>query len=314
MGQVKIKDREYAKESFMNRPNRPPTGSRPIVVHVRTVPAPQKAGKLPEWASFTTAVTGITIFAFAASSFYVFGLVLAIKEPLAIYFSPIDYLRITPSWAIPTPGIFALTLALSPGIFFHARFGVGFYVILWFLMVVLLVACLYVSLFMADTKLRGTLYVATWSLLALPILTFGVAFVPITRVVKVMFVMAASSIFFAHYLGSHYEPYAIRERPLSRVLFESEKDKVAAVEGKAIFDLERYLLLLTEDKTVKSVVAIPHEKIKSIQTPPLPVEQKPTPVVASTTPAETSPRATETSHVSPSPVQSPTATAEPQKK
>jgi hypothetical protein len=96
-----------------------------------------------------------------------------------------------------------------------------------------------------------------------------------------------------------YEPFDIQEAPLTRVLFESEKDCVAAVEGKVIFDLERYLLLLTENKTGKSVVAIPveknestqnfllsftvklggsivaipHEKIKSVQTPPMPQEQ-----------------------------------------
>src|SRR6266481_1770845 len=82
------------------------------------------------------------------------------------------------------------------------------------------------------------------------------------------------SMSFALLLGSAYEPYAIDEEPLSRVLFESEKDHIAAIKGKAIFDLDRFLLLSTEDKSGSHVVAIPNEKIKSIETPPLPAEQE----------------------------------------
>jgi hypothetical protein len=125
---------------------------------------------------------------------------------------------------------------------------------------------------------------------------------------------------FALRLGRHYAQFGIQKASLARVVFESEKDRVAAVEGHVIFDLDRYLLLLTERE---SVVAIPHEKIKSIETPPLPVEQKPTPAVTSPTPAVASPTAavaspapagtspmpTETPHVSPTPI----TTAEPQK-
>jgi hypothetical protein len=106
--------------------------------------------------------------------------------------------------------------------------------------------------------------------------------------------------------------YKKKKTLLSQVFFESEKDKLASLEGKIIFDLERYLLLFTESK---SIVAIPpHEKIRSIQTPPLPVAKKPTPAVASPTPPQASTSPKETPQVSPSPVQSPTATAEPQKK
>jgi hypothetical protein len=131
--------------------------------------------------------------------------------------------------------------------------------------------------------------------------------------------------YFALFLGEYYARFDIEEAPLTRVLFESEKDRLAAVEGKIIFDLERYLLPLSESK---SVVAIPHEKIKSIEAPPLPKEEKPAPAVTLPTPAVASPTAavasptpagtphtrTETPHVLPSPVASPTATAAPQKK
>ena len=68
-------------------------------------PAQGKASKLPEWASLTAVVTGISIYAFATSSFYVWGLADVLKKPLAVYFSPTDYLRITPAWTVPTLSI-----------------------------------------------------------------------------------------------------------------------------------------------------------------------------------------------------------------
>jgi hypothetical protein len=169
---------------------------------------------------------------------------------------------------------------------------------------------LYVVLSMPLTRLRGALEVLLYSLLMLTSLLFGDSFLPTgtNTGVRVLLVMVPWSVTFALFLGNKYEPLEIQEAPLTRVLFESDKDHAAAVEGKLIFDLDRYLLLFTE---AKSVVAIPHEKIRSIQTPPLPIEQKPAPAVASSTPTETSPRPTATPQVLPSPIGSPTATAKP---
>ncbi len=246
-------------------------------------PAPEKSGKLPEWASFTAAVTLITIFAFGISSFYVAGLASSLREPLAIYFSPTDYLRITTSWAIPPLGVAALVflvLALFLPRFLHRwqnlheRFGVRFYLTLLLLAAVLLVSFALIFLVMPHTKLRGILFVIIVSLIGLFTLTWGVAWVPTSTAVKVLLVTVPFSMSFALLLGSAYEPYAIDEEPLSRVLFESEKDHIAAIKGKAIFDLDRFLLLSTEDKSGSHVVAIPNEKIKSIETPPLPAEQE----------------------------------------
>jgi len=196
-------------------------------------PAPEKSGKLPEWASFTAAVTLITIFAFGTSSFYVAGLASSLSEPLAIYFSPTDYLRITTSWAIPPLGVAALVflvLALFLPRFLHRwqnlheRFGVRFYLTLSLLATVLLVSFALIFLVMPHTKLRGVLFVVTGSLIGLFILTWGVAWVPASTAVKVLLVTVPFSMSFALLLGSAYEPYAIDEEPLSRVLFESNSN------------------------------------------------------------------------------------------
>ena len=118
-----------------------------------------------------------------------------------------------------------------------------------------------------------------------------VSFLRTSAVVKALLVIILWAMTFALLFGTNEKSAEIQEEPLTRVLFESEKDGVAAVEGKVIFDLERYLLLFNENKADTSVVgpmgnydwvpklkgsvvAIPHEKIKSIQTPPLPKEQE----------------------------------------
>src|SRR6516164_10435426 len=115
-----------------------------------------------------------------------------------------------------------------------------------------------------------------------------------------------TSLFHSKWRGEQYARSGIPEAPLTQVLFESEKDKVASLGGKLIFDLDRYVLLYIEIDPLHPqisgrLVAIPHEKIKWIQIPPLSVEQKPIP-------AETSPRPPETirRRVLASPVESPT--------
>jgi hypothetical protein len=67
--------------------------------------------------------------------------------------------------------------------------------------------------------------------------------------------------------GAFLEPFYLLYEPVSRVTFESDKDRNAFLEGKIIYDLDRYLLLVIA--TIKSIVAIPHEKIKAIETPPM---------------------------------------------
>jgi hypothetical protein len=47
-----------------------------------------KAGKLPEWANFTGFIAAISIVAFTTTRLYVVGLGLALRQQLAIYFTP----------------------------------------------------------------------------------------------------------------------------------------------------------------------------------------------------------------------------------
>jgi hypothetical protein len=81
--------------------------------------AARESKKLPEWASFTGFIAAISIFAFTASRLYVVGLGLALSDlsqqinlPLAIYFTPADYVQITPVWALPCSGIICVYLFL----------------------------------------------------------------------------------------------------------------------------------------------------------------------------------------------------------
>jgi len=46
-------------------------------------------------------ITGSTVAAFAASNLYVFGLSIALHHDLAIHFEVLDWVRITPAWALP---------------------------------------------------------------------------------------------------------------------------------------------------------------------------------------------------------------------
>lgn len=324
-----------------NRPNWPPVANKPVVVQVHGA-SHQKAGKLPEWASFTAAVTGVTIFAFATSSFYVFGLSYTLKKPLAVYFSPTDYLRITPSWAIPTLATLCLgalivgicLLSFAGGVYLpwvnfmaikgkrpadattgkrrrYLRYFIVFGAVAPVLGLVVVAAVVFWATYL---QLAFPLEFAICAVVAVSLgaasilsLIFSVPFLPGSAVVRLPLAIILWCMLFALFLGGIYEPRVIQVAPLTRVLFESEKDRVAAVEGKVIFDLERYVLLRTEDKSGKpvaaiphkkvlktvlyllshpayitsepkfdvgSVIAIPHEKIKSIQTPPLPKEQE----------------------------------------
>jgi hypothetical protein len=74
--------------------------------------AASESKKLPEWASFTGFIAAISIFAFITSRLYVLGLGLALSQQLAIYFTPADYLQITPVWAIPCLVIILLYIIL----------------------------------------------------------------------------------------------------------------------------------------------------------------------------------------------------------
>jgi hypothetical protein len=268
----------------MNRPRpaRIRTPKTPMTVQGRP---PGKSSTVPEWASLAGIVTATTVFGFAASSFYVAGLASALDKPLAIYFSPADYLRITPPWAIPTLGLFALLLffaemhpaftssrvSLLSLVFddtqnLSRRKPILFFLAFSLILLLLLFSYWFIEKSIPATKLSASFLVLNGSLIAFLILTVGISFVRVSTVTRAVLLIAPCSMFFALGLGSTYEPLAIKGAPLARVLYEPEKDRVTGVEGRIIFDLDRYLLILTESES-SDMVAIPHEEIRSIQTP-----------------------------------------------
>jgi hypothetical protein len=240
----------------------------PIVEYFHRAPASEKAGKLPEWVAPTAILTGTTIFAFATSSFYVAGLAFILKAPLAIYFSLTDYLRITPSWAVPTLGFSALLFLswvilvlremerkskqsttewrhLSTRAWFYGFFNWGKFCLknrprsFWR---ALFLAALGATPLFISFPLRGDRTFAIGdvffaSLTVLLYLVIGSSFVPVSIVVRALVVTVTWLLIFALGLGSLYAPLDIQEAPLARVLFESEKDRVVVVEGKVILTL-----------------------------------------------------------------------------
>jgi len=67
-------------------------------------------------------ITGAAVTAFAASNLYILGLSLSIHQSLASYFEILDYIQITPAWALPGLLLSSL-LALCLLIYFGVAFG-----------------------------------------------------------------------------------------------------------------------------------------------------------------------------------------------
>src|SRR5215469_5200299 len=65
-------------------------------------------------------ITGTAITAFAASSLYVLGLSISIHQSLASHFDILDYIQITPVWALPALVAFLLCALL--GVLFYFVF------------------------------------------------------------------------------------------------------------------------------------------------------------------------------------------------
>ena len=251
------------------------------------------SAKLPEW---TAILTIITILAFSNSVCEVLALGLVLQTQLTSYFSPIDYVKITPAWAGP---YFALTGLAIATVFGYAAlprvsrassidFRLGefllgdfwlkiprksrAYVIFSFGALMLLAfLCLKVFFWTPFPKhiwvfgaLSFLLLLVTYFFCTM-VAAFSKVLNTITR--KALMFLFFMSIVFAICHGLVLEPLYLLYEPVSRVTFESDKNRNTFLEGKIIYDLDRYLLLLIGN--IKSIVAIPHEKIKSIETPPL---------------------------------------------
>ena len=310
----------------MNRRNRRPirNPSTPIVIQVQSAPAPvqvegasasEKGSKLPEWASLTAIVTGVTASAFTTSAFFVLGASLGVGTPLADYFSPADYLRIAPSWLLPTLifSLIVVSLYLVASLLF--LFSLRTFTLIvpvfkrprteyWerifntlnnFFPLVALESetrRFFNLLAMLDwaPKLFGRRPLIFWFLLfsafclsmwglyrlnlyailfsAVFFLFVFTSFLPVDAVIKLVLMLVVWCALFSMFTG--FERYrGGAPGVLATVFFESGEGKVDSIEGFVIFDLDRYLLISPERKLVMDqVLAIPHEKIKSIQTPP----------------------------------------------
>jgi hypothetical protein len=241
---------------------------------------------------------------------------MALGTPLAIYFSPADYLRITPSWVVPT-----LILLLNLlGLYWAASLLFSFILrmltltvpvfkrprteywerlfntlsnafplippesetrrsfdllavfdwapkllkrrpmVFWFFL------CSAFYRLMCSLNFLNVFFILFFVAFFLLVFT---SFLPGNVVIKLLLMVTVWCALFALFTGLDRYRYGV-PGVLTRVLFESEKDRVAGAEGYVIFDLDRYLLLGTGPR---KVVAIPHEKIKSIEAPPLPKEQ-----------------------------------------
>jgi hypothetical protein len=56
---------------------------------------------MPEKSPLAFLITGAAVVAFAASNLFVFGVSIALHQDLALHFEILDYVRITPDWALP---------------------------------------------------------------------------------------------------------------------------------------------------------------------------------------------------------------------
>ena len=175
-----------------------------------------------------------------------------------------------PESGIPRTLAWESVFDLLPNLLKHSRI---LFVLVVFIVVPGLAILLAFYKNVSHLSFGDTLHVSLVSAVFAFYLFLVVSFAPGSAVIKVLLIAILSSAVFANGLGFYLKESEIHIAPLTRVLFESEKDEVAGIEGKIIFDLDRYLLLWMETKPVH-LVAIPHEKIKSIQTPPLPQEQK----------------------------------------
>jgi hypothetical protein len=75
----------------------------------------EMVGGLSEKGPLALVITGTTVVAFAASNLYVFGVSIGLHHNLASHFEILDYVRITPAWALPAGLVYLFIAAVSLG-------------------------------------------------------------------------------------------------------------------------------------------------------------------------------------------------------
>jgi hypothetical protein len=259
------------------------------------LPEKDRSGNSVKPLEWTAILTIISILAFSSSVCEVLALGLSLRTQLTSYFSPIDYVKITPAWA----GLyFALTGLVIASVFAYAALprvtrgsSVDFklgelllgdfwlkiprkrraYVIFGFGALGFL-GLRYLSSFGPPFSKHIWVFTALSALVVLQTYFFCTVLAAFSKVLntitrKALMFIFFMAIVFAFCHGLILEPLFLFYAPVSRITFEIDKDRSVSLEGKIIYDLDRYLLLVIGDN--KSIIAIPHEKIKSIETPPL---------------------------------------------
>jgi hypothetical protein len=259
------------------------------------LPEKDRSGNLAKPLEWTAILTIISILAFSSSVCEVLALGVSLQMQLTSYFSPIDYVKITPAWAGLYLALTGLVIAsvfacaalprVSRGSSVDFRLGELLlgdfwlkiprksraYVIFGFGALGFL-ALRYLSSFWPPFPKHIWVFTALSVLVVFQTYFFCTVLAAFSKVLntitrKVLMFIFFMAIVFAFCHGLILEPLLLFYAPVSRVTFEIDKDRSVSLEGKIIYDLDRYLLLLIGE--IKSIVAIPQEKIKSIETPPL---------------------------------------------
>jgi hypothetical protein len=223
-------------------------------------------------------ITGTTVVAFAASNLFVFGLSIALHHDLASHFEILDWVRITPVWALPA----ALYCGIVTGsgllavIVGGARRLVG-----WALALIpfLLLASSFLTFYTGVSLVAaiiGTVLISFFSpwVSILVVWAFQRATpnqqeflrtilgptIMVPKKFVYLSVVWLNVLSFAFFFGLFVAPILLRNKSPTRVILAEEVE----VKGILIFRLSHSVLLLTK-RHGSPLVVIPEEKIQRIE-------------------------------------------------
>jgi hypothetical protein len=254
-------------------------------------------------------ITGTGVAAFAASNLYVLGLSTALHQNLATYFEILDYVQLTPAWAVP--GLLGLAgiistfclvnlLILSEFVPLKSRsivssfglWGISFFLIfLAFLLMKLNLptspppAALLPARAGAWVLLTGG--VALFAGLAIDLLVTNTR-LKVPKVLQAFIPLTIGTLCFAFCYGWLVAPILIQEGSIATVRVSQEgpsieghidlpgketklslDQKESIVTGRIVFRLPHSLILLSESDN-KSLIVLPEEKIEKVVAPQRP--------------------------------------------
>jgi hypothetical protein len=225
-----------------------------------------------------------TIGSFVASSAYVLGLSVGLRQPVYEFFQLKDYLEVTPVWLLPTV-VYLLALGLvllilnslisrikTPGGRQLTRIFIAF------MFPVLLVIFLTLIGVVKNNSGSGQFAMAFWGPNVIHAAWFGffTAILIVTQMrllqpeqegVRIVILVSIIALFVALTRGYSWTPQWIAVSKESTVIVGDNKGvtKDQEIHGKIVLHLERYLLLQDESG---DLVAISTSQIKRIDSPP----------------------------------------------